>query len=327
MHVMPAEQVKLPPASHWPLRNATYALCILLSATVCGCRMHLDDSTLALEAATAPVVDQAADAYRSSNTLHDLRQDYDAVAEFDASDKVYNPRDIQVLLSDKDIAVRLAVLQGFQLYVKSLCAIASGTNPKELGEASVSVGGQLTSLANTLMPSIQKAAGIKNESTSSPAISAETQNGITTGLDALGKFLIARKVKSELPSKIAAMDPHVQALATLLESDIDVLKDVGHRDYERIINLQTLSLRKDTALASGERREGIMKLPEIVRQEKESEEKLDSLRAAVVLLAKTHGQLAAQAQGKTPESLKEKLEDLAAAANDLGTFYSSLSTQ
>ena len=327
MHVMPAEQVKLPPATPRPLRNATLALCVLLSAAVCACRMHLDDSTLALEAATALVVDQAADAYRSANSLHNLRQDYDAVAEFDASDKVYNPRDIQVLLSDKDIAVRLAVLQGLQLYVKSLCAIVSDTNPKELGEASVSVGGQLTTLANTLLPSIQKAAGIKSETSSSPSLSTETQNGITTGLDALGKFLIAHKVKSELPSKIAAMDPHVQALATLLESDIDLLKDVGHRDYERIINLQTLSLRKDTNLASGERREGIMKLPEIVRQQKDADEKLDSLRAAVVLLAKTHQQLVAEAQGKTPESLKQKLEDLAAAANDLGTFYSSLSTQ
>lgn len=324
---MPAEQVKFSPATLWPLRNAIVALCIVLSAAMCACRMHLDDSTLALEAATAPVVDKAADAYRSANALHNLRQDYDAVAEFDANDKIYNPREIQVLLSDKDIAVRLEVLQGFQLYVKSLCAMASGTDPKELGEASVSVGGQLSTLANTLMPSIQKAAGIKTEASSAPAVSTEVQNGISTGLDALGKFLIAHKVKSELPSKIAAMDPHVQTLATLLASDIDVLKDVGHRDYERIINVQTLALRKDSSLASGERREGIMKLPQFVRQQKEAEEKLESLRAAVVLLAKTHQQLVAEAQGKTPESLKENLEDLAAAANDLGTFYSSLSKE
>lgn len=322
---MPAEQVKLFTATPRPLRNATFALCLVLSTALCACRLHLDDSTLALEAATAPVLDQAGDAYRSANTLHNLRQDYDAVAEFDASDKVYNPRDIQVLLSDKDIAVRLAVLQGFQLYVKSLCAIVSGTNPKELGAASVNLGGQLTSLANTLVPSIQKAAGINSGTSSSLAISTDTQNGITTGLDALGQFLIARKVKAELPSKISAMDPHVQALATLLESDIDVLNDVGHRDYERIINLQTLSLRKDANLDSGERRKGIMKLPEIVRQEKDAEEKLSSLRAGVVKLAQVHQQLAANAQGKTPESLKEKLEDLAAAASDLGTFYSSLS--
>lgn len=323
---MPAEQVKSPPATC--LRTALVALSVVLSLAICACRLHLDDSTLALEAATAPVVDQAADAYRSANTLHNLRQDYDAVVDFDAAgDKVYNPRDIQVLMSDKDIAARLAVLKGFQLYVKTLCAIASGTNPKELGEAAVSVGGQLASLGNTLVPSIQKAAGMNVEGSSSPVISTEVQNGISTGLDALGKFLIARKVKAELPAKIAAMDPHVQALATLLESDIDVLKDVGHRDYERIINVQTLSLRKDSNLSSSERRDGIMKLPDIVRRQRDAEEKLNSLRAAVVVLARTHQQLVSDAQGKTPESFKEKLEDLAAAGQDLGTFYSSLSAQ
>jgi hypothetical protein len=328
MHVMPAEQVKFPPATPGQLRNATIALCILLSFALCACRQNFEDSTLALDAATAPVVDQAADAYRSANTIHNLRQDYDAVAEFDASgDKVYNPRDIKVLLSDKDIALRLTVLQGFQLYVKSLCAIVSGNNPKELSEAAVNVGGQLSTLGNTLAPSIQKAVGIKSEDSSAPVISTDFQNGITTALDALGKFLIARKVKAELPAKIAAMDPHVQSLATLLESDIDVLKDVGHRDYERIINLQTLSLRQNTNLASRERREGIMKLPEVVRRQRDAEEKLNSLRAAVILLAQTHQQLVADAQAKNPQSFKEKLEDLAAAAQDLGTFYSSLSTQ
>lgn len=324
---MPAEQVKLSAATLRLLRNASLALCIVLTSAVCACRMHLDDSTLALEAATAPVLDSAAEAYRAANTLHNLREDYDAVAEFDAPDKVYNPRDIQVLLSDKDIAVRLAVLRGFRLYVKSLCAIVSGTNPKELGDASVSLGGQLTSLANTLVPSIQKAAGLNSGASGSPAISTETQNGITTGLDALGQFLISRKVKAELRSKIAAMDPHVQALATLLESDIDVLNDVSHRDYERIINLQTLALRKDTNLDSSEHREGIMKLPEIVRQQQDAEERLKSLRMAVVKLAQAHQQLVANAQGKTPESLKEKLGDLAASASDLGTFYSSLPTK
>ncbi len=325
MHDMPAEQEKAIPATSSLLRAAFFALCIAMGASVCACRMHLEDSTLALDAASAPILDKAADAYRDANALHNLRQDYDAVAEFDAQDKVYNPRDIQVLLTDKDIGVRLTVLQGFQLYVKSLCAIASGSTPKELDQASVSVGGQLTSLVNTLMPSVEKAAGIAQESASPPAsISSGAEKGIRTAVEALGQFLIARKVKAELPAKIAAMDAHVQALSALLESDVDVLKGIEHRDYERIINLQTLALRQNSNTASRERREEIMKLPDTVRREREAEEKLDSLRAAVVLLAQTHQQLAADAQAKNPESLREKLEELASAANQLGNFYSSL---
>lgn len=326
MHVMPAEQVKATlPVPGMFARAGVASVCLLLSMAVCGCRLHIEDSTLALDAATAPVVDKAADAYRAANALHNLRTEYDALAEFDAPDQVYNPRDISLLLSDKEIAVRLEVLKGFQLYVKTLCAIASGTNPKDLGPASVSVGGQLTTLANTVVPSIEKAAGVSTSAaTSSPVISSETQKAVTVGLDALGRFLIEHKVKSELPSKIAAMDPHVQALAALLESDIDILTGVEHRDYERIINVQTLFLRKNNNLAVTERRAEIMKLPDLVRQERDAEEDLGSLRAAVVLLAQTHQQLVAEAQGKNPESFKEKLEDLSGAATELGTFYSSL---
>ncbi len=308
---MPAEQVK---ASRRIIRSCSPAravvLCLLVSAALSGCRLQMKDSTLALEAATAPVIDQAAAAYRDANKLHNLRVDYDAVAEFDAPETVYNPRNIEVLLSDQDIEARLAVLEGFQVYVKSLCAIVSGTNPKDLGTASVSVGGQLTTLVNTLVPTIAKAAGVAS---SGSAISTESQHAITTGLDALGKFLINRKIKTELPAKIAAMDPHVQALATLLE-----------RDYDRIINLQTLSIRKNADVASPARRAQIMKLPDMVRQQRAAEEKLTTLRAAIVLLAQAHQQLAAEAQGKNSESFKEKLEDLATAANELGTFYASL---
>jgi hypothetical protein len=326
---MSAEQA-VPRTVQFFARAGVLILCLLLSAAVCGCRLqHLEDSTLALDAATAPVVDQAAAAYRDANALHNLRLDYDAVAEFDAQEPVYNPRNIQVLLSDKDIEARLAVLAAFQVYTKSLCAIVSGTNPPELGEASANLGGKLTTLANTLAPTIEKAAGVAKSdggSAPGPAISSEAQNAISTGIDALGKFLITRKVKAELPSKIAEMDPHLQALATLLESDIDILQDQGHRDYNRIINLQTLEIRENNKPGDSQRRAEIMKLPEIARKQRRAEEKLTALRAAVVNLAKTHQQLVADAKG-TPESLKEKLGDLANAANELGSFFSSLSTQ
>ncbi len=317
--------------SHSPLSLRLFVLVIVFGASFVleGCKSRLSDSALALDAATAPVVDQAEATYRDANTLHNLRVDYDAVAQFDAKDPVYNPRKLEMLLSDKDIDERLAVLTGFQVYVKSLCALTSGTAPKELGEASSAVGGQLSSLANTLVPSIQKTMGIASadsSGSSTAVITPEVQNGISTGLFALGKYLAARKVKNELPAKIAEMDPHVQALATLLESDIDVLRDQEKRDYDRIINLQTLYVRENGGLGADARRVEIMKLPDIVRKQRATDERLASLRGAIALLAQTHKELTAQAQSRNPESFQQTLQNLANAAQDLGTFYSSLST-
>ena len=316
-----------------------------------GCLSSLNKHATALAVATAPVVEQAAATFNSANTIHNMRVDYDAVAQFDAATPVYNPRTIQPLMSDKDIQVRLAVLAAFQEYVKSVVAITSGTDSSELQASAKSAGENLSNLGNALAPSVESALGIASaaasttqatvtttsgstttttSSTSSspaPAITPTVQNGVSTALDALGQFLINRKTKKELPPIILAMDPHVKALCDLLESDIAILKDQEGRDYNFIIDQQALFLREPSnKLDPEQRREQIMKLPEIVRQEKVSTQQLTQLSSAIVRLELTHHAFAAEAQGNNPESLKNKLGDLEAAGSALGNFYSSLPT-
>jgi hypothetical protein len=184
-------------------------------------------------------------------------------------------------------------------------------------------------VVNTLTPSVEKVLKISAADSSSTrtAISPEVQKGVSTALYALGKFLIDRKVKNELPAKIAEMDPHVDALSRLLEDDIDILREQTDHDYQRIVNLQVLFIRKyseSNQLGPEQQRIEIMKVPDTLRRQKAANEKLSSLKAAIALVAKAHHDLTAEVQGKNPESFKEKLQDLANAASDLGTFYSSL---
>ena len=334
LHILTSEEHlkrnrRTPRLSARPARACVFALIVVCGLVLTGCQPHLNDSTLALEAATAPVIDQAAATYRETNALHDIRVNYEIYERFDQANPV--PADLEVLLSDKDIASRLAVLEGFQVYVKSLCAVTSGTNPKELADASANVGSQLTSVANTLMPSVQKVLKISAaDSSSSAALSPSVEKGISTAVFALGQFLINRKLKNELPAKIAEMDPHVDALAKLLEDDIDVLTQQTDHDYKRIVNLQILFIRKNSEgnrLGPSEQRNEIMRVPDILRQQKAASEKLSSLKAAIALMAKAHHDLTAEAQGKNPESFKTKLQDLANAASDLGSFYSSLPSE
>ena len=97
---------------------------------------------------------------------------------------------------------------------------------------------------------------------------------------------------------------------------------------DRILNQQTLFIRKNSEhneLAPDQRRTEIMKLPAIVRQQQAADDRLSILRAAIVLLAQTHHELVDEAKNKNSESFKDKLHDLAAAAVELGRFYSSLS--
>jgi hypothetical protein len=333
--------------SRLPLHLSVMALALCLGLATTGCLSSLAKHSTALSAATAPVVDEAAVAYRDAEALHDLRVDYDAVAQFDATQPVYNPHNTQVLLPDKDIQTRLAVLEALQVYAKSLVEITKGTGSHALDEASESVGRSISSLGNALASSIASTLGIATgssttettvsttptgttttvSSTPNPVITPEIQNVISTAANALGQYLVSRKIKKELPQKIEEMDPHIQALCKLLEDDIGILQDEEKRDYDRIINLQTLFIRENANLNPEQRRIEIMKLPEIVRQQRGADQRLTELRGAISRLALTHHALAADAQGNNPESLTGKLEELAAAGSSLGKFYSSPPTQ
>ena len=330
-----------------PLGALTLVLC--MSLLMSGCLSPLAKHATALSAAIAPVVDQSAAAYRDAVALNNLRTDYEAVVAYKNKDASYNPRNTPVLLSEKEIQSRLAVLAALQVYSKSLIEITKGTDSPELDAASKSAGGNVTSLGNDLAPSIESVLGIAatagsttttvvttlpgststtTSTKAAPLLSPEIRNGISAGIDALGQLLVNRVVEKELPGKIEEMDPHVQALCKALADDDQALQSIEKRDYDRILDLEKQFILEDEQPGSNanpqEHRAEIMKLPEIARQQREADEKLTALHEAIIKLALTHHALAAEAQHNNPESLKEKLGELSDAGSNLGKFYSSL---
>lgn len=326
-------------------------LAMAASLTLTGCLQPLHRQGVALRAATAPVVDQAAAAYENANRIHDIRVNYDAVDLFEKTSPVYDPMRTPVLLSEQAIDSRLAVLKALQVYVANVVEITNGTSSPELDAASASLGNALTNTGNTLAPSMDGVLGIAAPEPSSTttttsttagdttsttsstasvpgtAISAAAGNGISTAVNALGQFLVNRAVNKQLPGTIVKMNPVVEKLCQTLASDAEHLRSIEGRDYDDIIDRQTLFIRKSTTLDPEARRNEIMKLPEIVRQKRAADEQLDTLHAALVKLDMTHQALAAQAQGNNPATLKDKLGDLAAAGSNLGKYYSSLPTK
>ncbi len=306
-------------------RQRLASIACLLCFSAIGCLSRVNTHSIAVANATAPVLKDAAEAYKDAEALHDLRVNYDAVAQFDAKTPVYNPRNIEPLLTGEDIQARLTVLAAFQSYAKSLVRVTSGTDSPELDAAAKSVGNNLSEVGNSLAPSIQRALGTSSpdSSAASPAISATAEKGISTAANALAQFLVSRKIKKELPQIIKTMDPQIAALCDLLEKDLDTLRDVESLDYNFILDQQTLFLRT-AQLDPEQRREQIMKLPAIVRQRRDTDQKIARLKASIAHLAIVHHALAVEAQGQNPESLQEKMADLEQAGESLGKFYSSL---
>ncbi|MGA7343067.1 MAG: hypothetical protein WBX18_20870 [Terracidiphilus sp.] len=326
---------------------ALLVLCLSLAAAGCATTQLAKHAT-ALSTATAPVVDQATEAYRDAETIHELRTDYDAEKQFDQTTPAYNPADTEVLLTDQAIQARLALLEAFQLYVKQLVAITGGTDSPALDAASMSLGANLSSLTNALAPTVESAVGItpapgtttqtttttttgststtttSTSSTPAAVVSSGTQVAISLGIDALGQFLVERTIDKELPQKVETMDQHVQALCEMLEKEIDLLQKQEQRDYNDIIDRETDFIRGNQ-LDPVARRAEIMKLPGFARQQREAQEKLTELKGAIARLALTHDALAKAAAGDNPESFTQKLGDLAPAGDSLGKLYTSLS--
>jgi len=314
------------PAAHGGglfLRAGALASAFCLSFLAAGCNAGINQHATALAAATAPVVDQAAEAYRQAQAIHAQSVDYDAAAAFDQNN-VFAPASIQDWPAEKDIQIRLAVLTAFQLYVKELEQITAGTDSPALDAASKSVGENLSTLANTLAPTgTTTTTSTSTSSTLPPLISSGVQNAISTAIDALGQFLVNRTINKELPQQIEAMDPHVQALCGLLAKDIELIQEQEKIDSNDVIDKQTAFLR-EAKLDPEERRVEFMKLPEMARRQAANDQALTELHAAIVNLMMTHHALAAAAQGNNPESFTQKLKDLGAAGSSLGKFYSSL---
>jgi len=304
-----------------------------LGLLACGCVQEEAKHATALSAATAPVVDEATAAYESVNTIHDMQLQYVATTAFDKTDPVYNPKNAQPFLSESQIDIRLAVLKGLQAYVKDLVDITGGVESKELDTASTSLGKSLAGLGNAFLPasSSSQTATITTDGSTvtqtvvSPAapITQGEQNLISTAINGLGQFLAYKKMKSELPATVEGMDPQIENLCKLLAKEIDILISQETLDYDTVIDAQTLFLRT-TKLDAQVRREQIMKLPELARQEKDAIERLKHLKGELMNLELTHHAFAAELQHNNPSSLKSTIGSLAAAGSNLGKYYHSL---
>jgi hypothetical protein len=327
-----------------PRRNEiglkVYAGVVALCLCASGCTKPIALHTTALAAAVAPVVDQATAAYNSANAIHDMAENYEAVAAFEKPttppEKPYNPRGTAPLLSQDQIDLRLAVLKGLQSYSQALVAV-SGTQSAELDAASKSLGGALSDVGSTFLPAANSGPVVqtvtedgrtetKSTTTEVPAISAGETNALSTAINALGQAIVAKKIKEQLPGITAQMDKPVQNLCQLLAKEIDILNSQETVDFDIVITQQTLFLRTAANLDPETRREQIMKLPELAREQKQAAQQLKQLKAALSNLEMTHHALAEELAKANPESLSQKFADLGAAGSNLGKFYSSLSS-
>jgi hypothetical protein len=273
----------------------------------------------AFSAATANVIDGSEDAYRVAMRLR-LQEQADASVHAYDKDPTWSPyKDLTPLLTPAQLAARIKVLDGLKAYADTLVILTSGKPSTDQENAAEGVGTNLQALNQTVATDLSTA--IPN----APVITTAQANQLSTAILALGEYLTSRKVKSSLPKVTNEMNPNIQILCETLNSDIVILRRQADVDYQTQITQLDQSIRHEgTAVTPYEHRLEIRALIELADQQKANDELLVKLQTALHTLAMTHQALAAAVQGNNPESISQKIAELAAAGHDLNVYYKSL---
>lgn len=290
------------------------ALCLLLLA---GCSLSpLSKNTAAFSSATGLVVDNTQNAYRAAVRLNQQAQTSLLVARYDSGQPM-DPHSIKPLLDERGLQARTEILDGLRTYAQTIADLSSGLSSPKLEEAAKDSGISLKSLGDAL----------GSATSSGFTVSTEQANGASTALKALGDLLISHQVKRSVPTIIREMDPNIEALAQLLISDIETLHKQAANDYEQILSHQNeFILHSGSSLSPTARRAEIARLPRIVASKNATDDLLGDLEASIHKLAVTHHALAASAARKDSGSLEARIAELRASAENLASFYESLST-
>jgi len=289
-----------------------FCACVLLLA---GCSLSpLASRTAAFSSATNLVVNSSENAYRAAVRLNDEAQASMLVARYDSAQPM-DPHALKHLIDPKGLEARTAVLNGLRTYARSIADLASGVSSSKLDAATTSVGANLQKMGDAISASTP--IGID--------ITPAEANATSTALKALGEFLISQKVKSSVPKIIHDMDPNVETICNLLQSDITVLRDQTGRDYEQILAQQDSFIRHaGTSLSPAERRTEIERLPQILLKKEATDDMLAGLADSVKQLALTHHALAVAATTKDAPSLDARIADLRGAGERLADYYLAL---
>jgi hypothetical protein len=302
---------------------------ILFPLVLVGCATTapLARHTADFSSATSLVVDNSENAYRAAVRLHDQEQASAAVAKYD-SDKPWDPHTLKPLIDAKGLQARSDVLDGLKAYAQSLADISNGVDSPQLNAAATSVGTNLQAVSQTVNPTPPAGTTATTSSMISGfTITPEEANAASTALKALGDYLVSRKIKSSVPKVIRDMDPQVDTITKLLNSDIVIIRRQSANDYEQLLTQQDMFIRKSgSALSPTERRAEIEKLPGILTSKQSTDDMLADLQNCLTQLALTHHALAAAAESNNAASLQQRIADLHAAAERLARFYFSLPT-
>lgn len=231
---------------------------------------------------------------------------------------------IQPFLPAQDLDIRLTLLHGLQEYADQLASTAGEKAFAPLDQQTAALAQSLTTLSTN--DALRKLA---------PEASDSEVKGIATAVDVLGRVLIERKRRQELPHIIRQMQPPLEQLSILLIRDIGTppndgqpgsgLRNVLWRRYETLIsNQEDFVVNGSKQFTPAERANEIGKLPQLVSQQRTADGALARTQTTLRDLVSTHRALLDADQAGT---FKTRLSELVEDGQQIASFYSTLNSK
>jgi hypothetical protein len=298
-------------------------LTLIAIASLAGCAISpLSKRTAAFSTAAVAAAQSTTNAYQVVEQSYYDSQVAALVVGFEKDG--FHPENIQHFMSSKDMETRTRVLDGLKQYAETLAEVSGDQPLNVLDTQAAAFGKSLQDLSKSSdLQSLAKSA----------KISGADLNIATTAVDALGRMLIERSRRRDLPAILKQMKDPINQICVLLEADIGDPEKSGLRNelknnYLTLIRKQEQYIHiNEDKLSAQEKRLEIERLPKLVEDEKNADQALAATQAALAQLAKTHTALVESGNAKDSPGFKTLLSELVENGQQLHQFYQKLSTQ
>ncbi len=305
-----------------PQRFTRFLALLLPAVLLTGCSLSpLARDSARFGSTASLVLRSSSDAYDTVERVTYQQQVSTLVLDFDR--KGFHRETIKPFLPPEDLAARQTVLAGLQSYADSLVSVSSDATFAPVDSAAQALSGHLQTLGSSAV--LQRIA---------PGDHSTAAMGAATAVDLLGKILIDRKRRRDLPHILHEMQPVLDTLCPLLQQDIGApphspggghgLRDQLWNQYDNLIANQTDYIASAKSMSTSERASEIARLPALVQQQQAADAALATTQSSLHDLAETHRALL---QPQPNAAFLDRLRLLASDGQQIADFYNSLSSK
>jgi hypothetical protein len=305
------------------LRASCGILVVVLFVTSMACDTPYAGAISDFGTAAATVVQQTRAAYiLVNNTV--LQEEILSLAAKPGPLNSDPARAFPPFVTPEDLDIRNALLDALQAYATALGNL-TGKTASDLDSETTQLAASLTELS--------KNDRLEHSFREVKSVSKEETNAAAAGVDAIGKFLVEKRISADLPAMLKKNQPHIEALATLLIheiGDVPTAAEPGRlrgklwRTYDSLLQAQVTAVNASAA-GSNEKQQSVAKLADLVTAQRNADAALGGTQSALKKLLAAHRALI-QVQ-TAPASFKTEVAALVAQARQAQDYYAKLPTK